>query len=201
MKTNIVPNGCRHEHLFFFFSSVFPCSYATPSPFIVSAWICWGSWREEVEQVESSPLPADGECSVPTACHGGAVLSSLLPFSTFAGWLDSFSSCLHLLQAVWGRKHLSLCTAKRTNFCPLGSWLHCNKDYDTYNGSFVSYWQGSPGRRGPQGEQGEPGPKVSPDTQPCRRLCLLQAVSEIWCRSAASSVQLDVFIPGLSWTP
>lgn len=137
----------------------------------------------------------------PPPAMEGLCCSSLLPSSTFTGWLDSFSSCLHLLWALWGRKHLSLCTAKRTNFCPLGSWFRCKEDYDIHNSPFVSYWQGSPGRRGPQGEQGEPGPKVSLDTQRYHRLCLLRAVSEAWRRSAESSVQLDVFIPGLSWTP
>lgn len=118
----------------------------------------------------------------------GLCCSPLLPFSTFAGWLDSFSSCLRWLRALWGRKHFLMCPAKCTNFSPLGSWLHCNRDHDIHNTTFVSYGQGSPGRRGPQGEQGEPGPKVSPDTQHCLWLCLLQAVSEERFWSAESSL-------------
>lgn len=80
--------------------------------------------------------------------------------------------------------------------CPLDSSFHCNKDYDIHNSSFMSSWQGSPGRRGPQGEQGEPGPKVSPDTQHyCGFVCFGL------CRRREAGVRLNVFIPALSWAP
>lgn len=173
IKNNIDPKGCRHDPLLFFFFflvfSAFPCPYVTSFPLVISAQICWGCQREEVE---CSSIAAGGESSVPTTCHKGLcspLLSSPLFHICWMIWLIFFLSPFAM--SILGQEtSFTLCT-KFTNFCPLSTWLLCSENDDIPNGSFVSRWQGSPGRRGPQGEQGEPGPKVSPAGFVCFRMC------------------------------
>lgn len=86
--------------------------------------------------------------------------------------------------------------AKCANSHPVGFCSHCCKDYDIINKNFVFYWQGSPGRRGPQGEQGEPGPKVSPGAQH-HHWPPLQGVSEAGC--AAGCAQSWCELGSLGW--
>lgn len=128
--------------------SVFICD---PFPTGCPSMDLLGSWREEVEDVELvSPCwrwrgLMEGPC---------CPFPSLFPLC----WMTLFSPCPYFLLILW--RGIFHCVYSKMHQCP-GTYLLCCKDYDVNNSSSVSCWQGSPGRRGPQGEQGEPGPKVS----------------------------------------
>lgn len=159
----------------------------TCDPFSIYCMDLLGGWREEVEEVKASALPAGGERSAATAWHPGLCC----PFSSPLPHLLGDSNYFFLVPIACelsgsGIIFHCLCIAKWTNSRPLGSCSHCYKDYDIINNSFVSYWQGSPGRRGPQGEQGEPGPKVSPGAQHHHWPPLLQGASEAGCAAGCS---------------
>lgn len=128
------------------------CSYVIPSPLAAPAWICWEVGGRRLKMLNFiSPCwrwrgLMEGPC---------CPFPSLFPLC----WMTLFSPCPYFLLILW--RGIFHCVYSKMHQCPSGTYLLCCKGYDVNNSSSVSCWQGSPGRRGPQGEQGEPGPKVS----------------------------------------
>lgn len=110
-----------------------------------------GSWRE-VKKLKLHLSLLGISAVLPMMVMEGLGCYLLLPFP-----LNSINFLLVSVSSSVGQS-IFQCGAVKCRFCPPGSWLQSNKCDDV----LCVHWQGSPGRRGPQGEQGEPGPKVSP---------------------------------------